>query len=113
MNSLLLWQYVGWALLAIIILGVLWLSYALYADSQRTKERSISLPSLNPDGAAATKREVFEAIPETLVEDGSRSSRRSRRNTEKNDYREKIATKSSSFFDDGDEEEFKITSGSD
>lgn len=113
MNSLLLWQYVGWALLAIIVLGVLGLSYALYADSKRQKERPVALPSLNPEADAAAKKEVFEAIPDSLVDEGSRASRRSRRNATKTDYQEKIATKSSSFFDDDDDEEFKITSGRD
>lgn len=113
MNSLLLWQYVGWSLLAIILLGVLWLSYALITDSKRTRERSISLPSLNLESASAEKKEVFDAVPEKLVEKGSRASRRSRRNAEHADYQEKLATKSSSFFDDEDDEEFSITAGRD
>jgi len=112
-NSLVLWQYVGWALLTIILLGVLWLSYALYADSKRNKERSISLPSLNPEADQNNKKEIFDVVPNKLVDDGSRSSRRSRRNVQKEDYQEKLATKSSSFFDDDEEEEFHLTSGKD
>jgi hypothetical protein len=112
-NSLVLWQIVGWALLAVILLGILWLSYALYADSKRTKERSISLPSLNPQAEAGSKQDVFEAVPDKLVEGNTRSSRRARRNESKEDYQERLATKSSSFFDDDDAEEFNITSGRD
>lgn len=113
MNSLVLWQYIGWALLTIIILGVLWLSYALYADSKRTKERSISLPSLNPEADEKNQKEIFDVVPNKLVDENSRSSRKARRNVQKEDYQDKLATKSSSFFDDDEEEEFQITSGRD
>lgn len=112
MNNLVMWYYIGWGIFGVITLGICFLSYALYADYVKNKDRALSLPSLDVIEANTTS-EVFTAVPDKLVSDSSRASRRARLKSARKDYNADAAKQSSSFFEDESDESFTITSGKD
>lgn len=48
MNWFSIWVNVGWAIFAIIIIGCIWLAYAMWRDAKIQQDRDISAPSLAP-----------------------------------------------------------------
>lgn len=110
--SITIWHYVGWALLAIIIIGIGALIYAMVQDTKNAKDKVISLPSL--DGMATENaQKVFDKdSEEALSEKKSRSARRAAKNGSGNGFNNNIAQSSSSFFED-DNDDFILPSGKD
>lgn len=111
MSQLIFWQYVGWAVLALIVIGVVVLVTMLVKDSKRKKnEVPVALPSLRPVSAEEeTARAIFDGT-ETVTP----LSRKARKQTgATGPSKEALPAKSSAFFDSDDDEDFKLPSGSD
>lgn len=113
MSPLLLWQYVGWAVFGLILIGILVLVYAMYKDYQQNKDRSSTvLPTLKPK-ADTDNALTFDADGTGFEAPKPLSRRAARRKESSKDYQAELANKSSSFFDDDDDQEFNLTSGRD
>lgn len=111
MSPLIFWQYVGWAVLAIIVIGVIVLITMLVKDTKKRKEVPVALPSLRPVSAEEEKKKaIFDGSD--AVELPTRKSRKRGADTS-GPSKESLPAKPSAFFDSEDDEEFKLPSGSD
>lgn len=103
------WLYVGWGVLALIVIGCLWLAFAMMIDSKMRSERNIAAPSL---GASGSEGNMF-ANDDTVI-----SSRKASRSKKKKDSHNKNRTgmhieASDSAAIWGDDNDFSITNGQD
>lgn len=115
MSPLIFWQYVGWGVLALIVIGAAILIAMLLKDSKARKNAPISLPSLKP--ANSKQEEKASAIfneGDDAINPMSRRARRQRGGdstptVDKNN----LPARSSAFFDEDDDDDFKLTGGAD
>lgn len=110
MSPLLFWQYVGWAVLAIIIIGVVVLVTMLVKDAKNKKEAPVALPSLRPVSVEEKKNAIFDGTENTELP--SRKNRK-RGAAIAGPDKDSLPAKPSAFFDSDDDEDFKLPSGSD
>ena len=111
MSPLIFWQYVGWAVLAIIVIGVIVLVTMLVKDTKKRKEVPVALPSLRPVSPEEEKKKAIFDGTESVGLPSRKSRRKGTENT--GPSKESLPAKSSAFFDSEDDEDFKLPSGSD
>lgn len=108
-----LWTYIGWVLLTLFVLSIIFLAYALYRDYMLTKNKKTSLPSL--EIIQAEKEGVFGNDPTVAADLAGNTnkipSRRSLRGAKAGPAVSAVEAKPSAFFDD--DEDFTLTAGRD
>lgn len=113
-----MWTYIGWVLLALFVVSIIVLAYALYRDYQLTKNKKTALPSLDIV-ATAEKKNIFVSDDGTATNDiagntnkiPSRRALRGAKAVVPTPSAPAVAAKPSAFFDD--DEEFTLTAGQD
>lgn len=114
-----IWTYVGYGILAVMVLGILVISWGLYASYNKNKNTIVSLPTLDDINAAPQHTDVFkESTAEkisTSTATGSTAglSRRELRNRKAEVQEPKNAVADTSAFFDDDDDDFKLTEGKD
>lgn len=100
MNWYDMWLGVGWSIFALIILGCIILSYAMWRDTENRKARNIAAPSLT----GATDETVFSEGDKTVT-------RKDRRKKRRNNNVDIEASDASSLWKDDDN--FSLSNGQD
>lgn len=115
-----IWVMVGYVILGLMVLGILFICWGLYASYNKNKNTVLSLPSLDEINATPQQSDVFKDIASEKIASSAATgntaglSRRELRNrkTEAPAAPKNAVADTSSFFDD-DEDEFKLTEGKD
>lgn len=113
-----IWTYIGYGLLALMFIGIVFISWGLYTSYKKNKNAVVSLPSLEEINSKQDPDKFFaavesEKIATSTMKDPNKAplSRRELRQrgaepaTPKNDV-----VDTSSFFD---EDDFKLSDGKD
>lgn len=113
-----MWAYVGYGILALMVIGILVISWGLYASYTKNKNTVLSLPSLDEINAVQNPDKYFESvesekIAQSTVQNPNKAplSRREIREMKAAPTAPKNAVSdTSSFFD---EDDFKLSDGKD
>ncbi|MBC9705830.1 MAG: hypothetical protein H9W81_12835 [Enterococcus sp.] len=112
MSKLIFWQYIGWGILALIIIGVIVVITMLIKDSKRKKESPVALPSLRPVNTEEEKKRAIFDGSEPAIAPLSRRARKQGADGS-TPAKDSLPAKPSAFFDSEDDDDFSLPSGSD